>query len=187
MYPILLEILLVITLFVCIGGIIFQAAYLYGGFKTLKSAPFVPVAPSDLEIIIKYLKLTPDAKLYDLGSGDGRILKHAMEHYPTITTVGYEIGPMPRIISKIKLRKYKNKVAIINQNFLTADVHDATHVFLYLFPEVLAKLEPIFDKQLSPGTRVVSIDFVFPTRQPIETVDITGAGKITKQLYVYQW
>lgn len=180
-------VLVIIFIVFCFAVVIFEIIYFYGAFKVRKSAPYVPVSRRDLGRIIKYLKLGPGARLYDLGSGDGRVLKHALDTHPDITATGFEISPLPRMLSNKKLRQFGARAQIINQSFYEADLRGATHIYLYLFPHVLRKLEPVFDKQLVSGTRVVTVDYVFANKQPIEVIDIAGLGKITKKIHVYVW
>jgi hypothetical protein len=98
---------------------------------------------------------TAPSYLLDL-SGSGAMAK----------VVGLEIGPWPRLESKMRLKKYGDKVKVLNQSFFKADFSDASHIYLYLFPAILDKLEPIFNQTLKSSTRVISCDFQFKGRTP---------------------
>ena len=81
----------------------------------------------------------------------------------------------------------KADVKIFRKNFFQADLSKADVVFCYLFPEVMAKLEPKFTQELKSGSRVVSYAFKLPTKVADKVVitndDNTELGKI----YVYEY
>src|SRR5881398_289604 len=98
--------------------------------------------------------------IYDLGSGDGRIIIQAAKRYG-VRGVGIEIDP--DLVWKAQNNAFKEKVDKLvefhAQDALTVDVSPATVVTLYMLPEFNAKLRPLLEKQLRPGSRVVSHDF----------------------------
>lgn len=168
-----------------IGMMVFMILSMYGSVIT--SVPIVPVRDNALKYIIQNLKLTDTSCLYDLGSGDGKVLLAALKSTSHAQVRGYEIAPIPRLLSLFCLREYHHRTKIYNEDFFKADVSDATHVFLYLYPAVLQKLEPLFDVQLQKGTRVVTCDFTFPNKTPVSVFDIPDAKTLAKKLYVYIW
>jgi predicted RNA methylase len=98
--------------------------------------------------------------IYDLGSGDGRILIRAAKRHG-VKGVGIEIDP--DLVRKAQSNAFREKVEHLvefrAQDALTADISPATVVTLYMLPEFNAKLRPILEKQLRPGSRVVSHDY----------------------------
>ena len=123
----------------------------------------VPFVPTPLEVIDRMFELAQVKSgdvIYDLGSGDGRIVIQAAKRYG-VRGVGIEIDP--DLVAKAKDNAFKEKVEKLvefhAQDALTVDVSPATVVTLYMLPEFNAKLRPIFDRQLKPGARVVSHDF----------------------------
>jgi 16S rRNA A1518/A1519 N6-dimethyltransferase RsmA/KsgA/DIM1 with predicted DNA glycosylase/AP lyase activity len=158
---------------------------IYGSIVSV--VPLVPVKKNALKVINEALKMKDGDVLYDLGSGDGRVLEYVLKENPAIKTVGVEIAPWPRLLSKIKLRKYSSRVKILNQDFFKTDLTNATHIYVYLYPAVLEKLEPLFDKTLSPGTRIVSCDFKFKNKTPIKIVEVPENKSLSKNFYIYEW
>lgn len=98
--------------------------------------------------------------IYDLGSGDGRIVIQAAKRYG-VKGVGIEIDPalVRKAEDDAKKENVDHLVEFRAQDALTVDVSPATVVTLYMLPEFNAKLRPILDRQLKPGSRVVSHDF----------------------------
>ena len=122
--------------------------------------PFVPTPPEVVDRMLEMAQVKSGDVIYDLGSGDGRIIIRAAKRYG-VKGVGIEIDA--DLVQKARDNAFKEKVDHLVefrvQDALTVDVSAATVVTLYMLPEFNAKLRPIFDKQLRPGSRVVSHDF----------------------------
>ena len=74
-----------------------------------------------------------------------------------------------------------DKVKILNQDLFTTDISQATVVTLYLLPSLNQKLIPKLNKELKPGTRIVSQSFdMGPQNPPLKTIDVNGRS-------VYLW
>src|ERR1700733_512799 len=173
---------LILCLIVCVLLVLFYVAQIVAAFTT--DAPFVPIPQETVEKIIEHLKLTNDSVLYDLGCGDGRILKRAAEKYPSLKAVGIEIAFVPYLFAQWKTRKNKN-IKIRRENIFTANVSDATHIFFYLFPEVPKKLLPILKTKCKPDTRIVSCDFEDKQSEQTEIIELNPLAKRGKKLIVY--
>ena len=123
----------------------------------------VPFIGTPIEVVDRMLDMAQvkkDDVLYDLGSGDGRIVIRAAKRFGN-RGVGIEIDR--ELVSRSQIAGEREGVAHLvefrQQDALTVDVSEATVVTLYLLPEVNLKLRPILQKQLKPGARVVSHDF----------------------------
>ena len=129
----------------------------------LDSKKIVPFVPTPQEVVERMLELAQVKKgdvVYDLGSGDGRIVITAAKKYG-VKAIGFEIDP--NLVKQSRENIQKAGVAhlaeIRQQDILTVDLSPATVVTMYLLPEVNLKLRPHLWKQLKPGSRVVSHDF----------------------------
>jgi SAM-dependent methyltransferase len=122
--------------------------------------PFVPTPPKVVDRMLEMARVKSGDVVYDLGSGDGVIVIRAAKIYG-VKAVGIEIDA--ELVRKARDNALKEKVDHLVefriQDALTVDVSRATVVTLYMLPEFNAKLRPIFDKQLRPGSRVVSHDY----------------------------
>lgn len=133
-------------------------------------SPWIPVKKEKIYKMLKMLKAGPKDIIYDLGSGDGRILILAAQNFGA-KTVGIEIDPLRVFWSKtiIKFLRLSSKIKIIRGNFLKEDLSPATIVVVYLIPKALEKLKEKFLKELKPGTKIVSfrypLDFLPPLFQ----------------------
>jgi tRNA G37 N-methylase Trm5 len=142
-------------------------------FDNKKIVPFVP---SPQEVVDKMIELAGVKKgdvVYDMGSGDGRIVIAAAKK--GARAVGFEIdGDLVRE-SRENIRKagVEKLAEIRQQDILTVDFSPATVVTMYLLPDVNLKLKPNLLKQLNPGSRVVSHSFDMGDWKPdkVERVD----------------
>ena len=177
-------IIFIILSLILFCSIIFVCLSLMGLART--QVPFIPVRRGVIGNIIDSLDLDTNSVLYDLGSGDGRILFFANKKYG-IKCVGIESAILPFVISKIRSLFYSG-VKIINKDFFKQDISPATHVFVFLYPKIMDKLLPKFEKELKKGTILVSCDFQFSHKVPFKVIEIPKSGKkLCRKLYIYQF
>jgi SAM-dependent methyltransferase len=136
--------------------------------------PYVPTPPEVVEAMLKAANVTKNDVLYDLGSGDGRIVITAAKKYGT-RGVGIDINPALVAEAKANAEKEKvaDKVKFIEGDIFEQDFSEATVVTLYLLPDVNMKLRPTILK-LKPGTRIVSHAFNMGDWKPDQTIDVDG-------------
>jgi predicted RNA methylase len=140
---------------------------------------FVPTPQEVVDAMLKLAKVTKNDVIYDLGSGDGRIPITAAKTYGA-RGVGIDIDPqrIKEANENLKTAGVGDRVKFLNQDLFTTDISEATVVTLYLLPSLNAKLIPKLNKELKPGTRVVSHAFDMSAdgveRKPRETLNVNG-------------
>ncbi|MGC9048805.1 MAG: SAM-dependent methyltransferase [Patescibacteria group bacterium] len=152
---IILFILLIIVVVVTI--IIFYLLFI----GMLFYVPWVPLSQKEVERILSLAEIQPNDVLYDLGSGDGRIIIKAAQKYKIKKAVGIEIA-WPLVLwskLKVKLAGLGAPVQVKCGNLYKADISEATIVVLFLMPEAIEKLIPKLKKELRPGTKIISAVF----------------------------
>jgi hypothetical protein len=124
-------------------------------------APWLPTPNNRVRSMLEIAEVTSNDILYDLGSGDGRIIVMAGRDFGA-TSVGIEIDPLRLMWSRLKIWRHrlKDKVRVIRGNFFSVDISDATVVTLYQGYIINKKIRDKLDKELKPGTRVVSYRFI---------------------------
>ena len=123
-------------------------------------APFV-VTPHELgDAMLRLAGVTSSDVVYDLGSGDGRIVIAAARVYGA-RAVGVEIDPqlVKRSQDNALTGGVGDRVTILWQDMLVTDIRQATVVTLYLGEDVNVRLRPKLLRETRPGTRVVSNTF----------------------------
>jgi SAM-dependent methyltransferase len=127
--------------------------------------------PTRMKIVRRMLDMasvTKDDVLYDLGSGDGRIIITAAEEFGA-RAFGIEVDPIRLFWSRLRVRRrgLASRVHVKWGNFFKKDLSEATVVTLYLFQSTNDRLAEKLERELRPGTRVISYVFVFKNWEPI--------------------
>ena len=146
---------------------------------------FVPTPQEVVNAMLKVAKVSKNDIVYDLGSGDGRIPITAVKDFGAARATGIDIDPQRIKEANANLAKSGitgNQVRFLNQDLFTTDISDATVVTLYLLPSLNLKLIPKFEKELKPGTRIVSHSFDMGDWVPEQTVDVDG-----RKVYYWTW
>ena len=126
-------------------------------------APWWRTSDAKIRESLKLAKVKKGDIVYDLGSGDGRMLIIAAREFGA-RGLGIEIDPLRAFISKILVRfnRVSDRVEIVRRSFFDVDISDATVVFMYLVPKALERLKPKLLKELKPGTRIVTVTYPIP-------------------------
>jgi SAM-dependent methyltransferase len=190
MMHILLLVVQVILIIVFFGLIIFFIFWAIGNFRN--SVPFVTAPSAVLENIAKAMNINDNSVVYDLGCGDGRILIHLSKINKNAQYIGVENNIFPIILARIEsyfnYKKNGIRVGIVNGDFFKQDLSKATHIFTYLYPNIMDKLLPKFEKELKPGTRLVSLSFQFSGKKPLEKISLNRSKyKLGREIYIYEF
>jgi cyclopropane fatty-acyl-phospholipid synthase-like methyltransferase len=123
----------------------------------------IPFVPTPIEVVDRMLELAEVKKgdvLYDLGSGDGRIVIRAAKKYGA-RGIGIEMDQT--LIDKAKKSAQAEDVSHLVEfrveDALKTDISPATVVTLYMLPWFNEAMKPNFQKYLKPGSRIVAHDF----------------------------
>ena len=137
---------------------------------------WVPTPPAVVDAMLKLADVKPSDVVYDLGCGDGVIVTTAAQKYGA-RAVGIDIDPQRVKESTERAQKMgvSDKVKIIQADLFESDIKEATVVTLYLLQSLNIKLMPKLQKELKPGTRIVSQSFSMGDSWPPEkTVEVDG-------------
>ena len=134
-------------------------------FAVLFGPPYVPTRKKERAQALELLNLKKGQKFYDLGCGDGSLVKEAAQK--GIVAVGYEINPILAAIAWLRTIKVRNNARIILGNFWNADISDADGVFVFLAEKFMRKLHNFLNRQASKKTiRLVSYGFTIKNKKP---------------------
>jgi SAM-dependent methyltransferase len=152
--------------------------------KSLDELPYVPYVSTPEAVVDEMLEIAKvGAKdiVYDLGSGDGRIVIAAARRFGA-RGVGIEIDPdlIRESNENAGQAGVAHLVRFVEGDFFIADLHEATVVTLYLLPEVNRQLLPKLRAELRPGTRIVSYKYDLGDWAPEKTVRVSRGT-------VYYW
>lgn len=152
-YLLLVILLLLFLIFMSIYGFSLIISSLFG-------APYVPTHQKLALEILKEVKYKKNGLFVELGSGDGRIVRTAVKKY-RLRGLAVDINTLLIIWSKLlaKLEGIDKNISFVNKNILKIDLSQADYLYLFLFPELINKLKPNFDKQLKKGVIIISHGF----------------------------
>ncbi|MCW5604718.1 MAG: class I SAM-dependent methyltransferase [Burkholderiales bacterium] len=142
---------------------------------------FVPTPNDVVDKMFELAKVTARDVVYDLGCGDGRIVISAAQKFGA-RGVGIDIDPqrIAEATANIKSAGVGDKVRLIEGDLFEADISEATVVTLYLLTRLNLKLRPKLQKELRPGTRIVSHAFDMGDWAPEQQASVGGTT-------VYLW
>ena len=154
-----------------------------------KLAPYYPTPETIVDKMLRLGELKAGEKMYDLGSGDGRIVIVAAQKFHA-EAVGVELDKDLCKQSTAKIFKLGlDKTAhIVNGDLLKQNYSSADLVTVYLLPDAVNnKVQPLLDKQLKKGARIVAKDFDFRnwTPEKVENIADDGEGR-SHTLYLYR-
>ena len=153
-----------------------------------KLAPYFPTPQTIVEKMLQLGELKAGEKMYDLGSGDGRIVILAARKYQADAT-GVELDDAlyKQSAQRIKTLGLAALARIVHGDLLQQDYSTSDLLTIYLLPVAIEKVTPIFEKQLKKGARIVAHDFEFPKWTPAKILDIDDDGEgRSHRLYLYR-
>ncbi len=153
-----------------------------------KLAPYYPTPETIVERMLKLGELKAGERMFDLGSGDGRIVIMAAEKFHS-QAVGVELDKelYRQSMDKIQELKLQKTARIINGDLLQQDYSSADLITIYLLPISNEKVRPILEKQIKKGARIVAHDFQVAgwKADKEEVIDDDGEGR-SHTLYLYR-
>jgi 16S rRNA G966 N2-methylase RsmD len=145
---------------------------------------FVKWVPTPPQIIDSFFELAPVSSsdiVYDLGSGDGRLLFAALEKGAG-KCVGIDIDPDCVNVARetAKNKSLEQKVTFIESDVLDQDLSEASVILCYLLQSGIAFLRPKFEKELRPGTRIVIETYPVQGWKPVKIKEVKN-----RNFYLY--
>ena len=150
-------------------------------------APYVPTPQEVVDRMLQLAGIKEGDLLYDLGSGDGRIVITAARRYG-IKAVGFEINPalVKDARDSIKEAGLEHLVEIREQDVRTVDLAPASVLTMYLYPAANLRLRSKILRQLKPGSRVVSHAFGMGNWQPDRIEQLTDSTGLARTVYLWR-
>jgi protein-L-isoaspartate O-methyltransferase len=151
-------------------------------------APYYPTPQTVVDKMLQLGGLKAGEKMFDLGSGDGRIVIMAAQKYKADAT-GVELNEslVRQSMDRIKTLGLTSTARVIHGDLLQQNYSSADLLTVYLLPVGNELVTPILEKQLKKGARIVAHDFEFAAWKPVESVSIEDDGEgRSHRLYLYR-
>jgi len=141
----------------------------------------IPFVPTPIEVVDKMLEMAEvqkDDVVYDLGSGDGRVVIRAAKKYGA-RGVGIEMDQtlLDKARKSAEAEGVSHLVEFRAEDALKTDLSPATIVTLYMLPWFNQAMKPNFRKYLKPGSRIVAHDFGIEGWKPDKTEKLSEPEK----------
>lgn len=168
------------------GVVVLMAVVLLAALLPVEPAsaqvPYLGTPPRVVVAMLKAVRVDEDDVVYDLGSGDGRIVIEAAKRFGA-RGVGVEYDPQLVRIARANAEAagVADRVRFIQQDMFAVDLSEATVVTLYLVPDFIRRLRPKLLAELSPGARIVSHNYHIGDEWPPERKLRVG----TRRLFVW--
>ncbi len=130
-------------------------------YSSLMGAPYVPTKKKLALEILSEIKFKKNGLFVELGSGDARITRTAVKNYP-IYGMAVDVNGLLIIWSKFLgiLDGTYSRIDFVTKNILSINLTQADYIYLFLFPALIQKLIPKFNKELKKGTIIISHGFL---------------------------
>jgi len=150
-------------------------------------APYVASPEMIVEEMLRLANVRKEDVVYDLGSGDGRIVIMAAKIYGA-RGVGFELDGslVGQSTESARRAGVSHLVEFRQQDVLTVDLSPATVVTIYLSREANLKLRPALQAQLRPGSVVISHDFDMDDWQPEAVRQLLDESGMVRTLYLWR-
>ncbi len=154
---------------------VFFGVFAYVRIKNTPDVPYVPTSPKIVKAMLELAQVGETDVVYDLGSGDGRIVVAAVKDFGARRGAGVDIDAklVGEAVENAGKAGVAEKTRFVEGDLFEQDFSEATVVTMYLLPEINLRLRPKI-LALKPGTRVVSHRFNMGDWQPEKTVEIEG-------------
>lgn len=160
------------------------AAQKFGVAENL--GPAIPTPQFLVDRMLEAGRVKPGEMVYDLGSGDGRVVITAAQNYGA-RAVGVEL--MPDLVRKARERIQSlglaDRVSIVEGSALRVDLSPADVVTMWFLTNSNDRLRPHLEKQLKMGARVVSNEFPIRGWKPTGMIQIK-VRKMEHTIFVYE-
>lgn len=127
-------------------------------FSAHYKVPFVGSRRHKIRALLQEINPQPGAIFYDLGSGDGRIVREASDYFK-LNATGFEINPMLVWFSKFRAKQAQSQAQFIRANILNVELEKAEIIYVFLLTFMLEDMTHKFQSECSKGTIIISHGF----------------------------
>jgi SAM-dependent methyltransferase len=149
---------------------------LFFGFVVFFGAPYLPTMRTQQETALDLMNLKTGQTFYDLGCGDGRMLRAAAAR--GLVAIGYELNPVLVVVAWLNTLRYRKHIKIRFGNFWKADIKNADGIFVFLIDNKMSRLDRFLQSHCKKPLKLASYAFQIPGK----TEDAKRAG-----VYLYSY
>lgn len=152
---------------------LFVFTLLIFGPTLLAPIPFYPTRRGIYGHLSNAIAHVSPRRCVDLGSGFGSVIFALARHFPDTSFIGYEIGLIPLLVSRIRSWCYRN-VTMYRESFWQTDLAEFDLVYAFLSPPPMVALEEKLHRELSDNALFITNSFPLPHSTPSHTIVVGG-------------
>ncbi len=152
---------------------------------TLGISP-MPSSKSARQAMLQLSATTGNGPIYELGSGWGHLLIPLAKKFPKRKVVGYELSFLPWLITlMLKKALGLNNIQLHRENFLKANIAEASVIVCYLFPEGMEQLQSKLQAEAGNLEYLISNNFSLSSLKPEKTIQLNDLYQSPVLLYKF--
>lgn len=156
--------MIVLAFFISVSFLLYILLSIFWPLLT-GGACYTPTPHSKTKLAMEMAKVGPRDVFYDLGCGSGSVLAEAKRRGADV--IGIEVEPLRWLLCKLRVRGGK----VILRNMFKVPLYDATIVFLFQYFNANMKLKEKLERELKPGTKVVSYAWKIDGWKPTKAIE----------------
>lgn len=160
---------------------IFLIVTYWSTFRT--QVPFYPSGPAVWDAVTQLLP-SGRVRLVDIGSGLGGLVLNLARNRPDAQFSGIELAPLPWLLSSLRARLSGNGCRFVRGDYELLDFGTYDVVFAYLSPVAMDALWVKAEREMRPGSMLLSYEFMIHARTPDQAI---VAKSMSAPLYVWHF
>lgn len=151
-----------------LAAFLFMLALYWSTFRT--QVPFYPSGPAVWKAVLPLLPVNRPVQMVDIGSGLGGLVLSLARHRPDSGFLGIELAPLPWLVSRLRAALTGSRARFEMGDYDALDLAQFDVVFAYLSPAAMPALWQKSQREMRPGTLLLSYEFLIPGQAPHITV-----------------
>jgi SAM-dependent methyltransferase len=143
-------------------------------FRT--QVPFFPSRPATWQAVLRLMPANRAVRFIDIGSGFGGLAMHLALARPENSIRGIEVAPLPWVVSAMRARLSRSRAQFLRGDYSRLDFSNYDMVFAYLSPTAMPSLWRKARAEMSPGSLLLSYEFLVPGVEPDIVVEVADGG-----------
>ncbi|MFA5135013.1 MAG: class I SAM-dependent methyltransferase [Patescibacteria group bacterium] len=177
--------LLISSIVLCIAIALSLVALAVLAVLLYTKVPFVRTPKQAIDRILREIVINREDTVYDLGCGNARFLLE-VEKRTGAQAIGFELSPWAYVLAKLNVLFRRSNVQVRYGDFYRGNINDADIIFCFLIDSVMPKVQQLLERQLKPGTIVISFAFPITAWKPIKKFPSRQNDPKSSKIYIYQ-
>jgi hypothetical protein len=155
---------------------LFMLLLYWSTFRT--QVPYYPSGRRVWEEVARQLPADRPLRIIDIGSGLGGLVLDLARRRPDCALSGIELAPLPWLASSLRARLTRSRARFLLGDYESLNFGNYDVVFAYLSPAAMGGLWRKAEREMRPGSVLLSYEFAIAEREPDQRLVTTDSRKI---------